>query len=100
MALTLLMETLDKALLERAPKFRAELQAKGQRLVYLREVEEPVREATSTAVGRANAQASKADLPYLQKVQAMNNARQSAHESALAQAVESLPDERSSPSQD
>jgi hypothetical protein len=98
MALTLLMETLDKALLDRAPKFRAELQAKGQRLVYLREVEQPVREAESTAVGRANARGS--NLPYLQKVQAMNNAAQSAREIALAQAVESLPDERSSPSQD
>lgn len=98
MALTLLMETLDKALMERAPKFRAELQAKGQRLAYLREVEEPIREAVGTAVGRANARASKADLPFLQKVHAMKNADQSAREIALAQAVESLPDERSSPS--
>lgn len=79
--------TLDLALQKRAPKFRAELEAKGQLMVYLGELADDIK----TEVGRAGMNKKTQALPYLQKVQAMNTAAASAREIALADAIDGMP---------
>lgn len=89
-----LLKTLDMALQGRAPKFRAELRAKGELTPYLKDLVDGVR----TAVASSGLDKKTQALPYLQKVQAMNAAAAAAREIALADAIANLPDETSPPS--
>lgn len=94
--MSMLMRTLDRALLDRAPKAHAELKAAGELNPYLQSLASGVREAVASSGLDKRTQA----LPYLRKVQAMNAAAAAAREIALADAIASLPDETSLPSPD
>ncbi|MFN7482954.1 MAG: hypothetical protein ACK5T3_10005 [Betaproteobacteria bacterium] len=80
----------DRALSDRAPKFRAELEASGELNWYLDDLARGVRDAISVSGLDKQTQA----LPYLEKVRAMNAAAASARETAIAEALQNLPDER------
>jgi hypothetical protein len=87
---------IDQALKDRAPKFRAELQAQGELTAFVKELDLQVR----TEIGRAGTDKATQALPYLQKVQRMNALQAAAREIAMSEALESLPDETSPPRAD
>lgn len=94
--MSILTETLDAALKGRAPKFRAELQAKGTLQSFLRDQADEINAQVASAQGDANQ--TKPGESLVQKAGRLASAGARAREVALAQALESLPDETSLPS--
>jgi hypothetical protein len=87
LTVTILTKLLDRALMERAPKLREELQAKGELTPYLTGLANEVKDAMARSGTDKRTQA----LPYLEKVRAMNAAAAVAREIALAEAIDNLP---------
>ena len=99
--MTLLTQTIERAMKDRAPTMYADLKAEGKLTAYLRETAEQVSGAgVSGAMEMRQRQGwDKQNLSPVQMAAKLAAARSSAMESALAEALEFPQAETSSPSQ-
>lgn len=96
--MSMLTQTIEKAMQDRAPAMYADLKAAGKLASYCNNLAAEVKDRAATGLMEQRAKLKLDSLPVQEKVGGLAVARQSAMESALAEALEFLPDETSSPS--
>ena len=98
--MTLLTNTIETAMRERAPKMHAELKAAGKLTARIREMAQDINSevASATMEARFRGGWDKQNLPFNVMVGNMNAAQASALEVALDEALQFPPEETSRPS--
>ncbi len=99
--MTLLTQTIEKAMQDRAPQLHAELKAAGKLTPFLRDKAAEINSqvATATMERRVSEGWDKQDLPFNKMVGNLNAAQASAMETALDEALQFPQAGTSSPSQ-
>lgn len=96
--MTLLTQTIEKAMLDRAPAMHQQLKAAGKLTPYLRETAGEINRQVVTSVQEARLAQGWDKLPPLELTGQLNSAQNEAMHVALDAALQFPPDETSSPS--
>ena len=97
--MSILHQTIEQALKDKAPQLHADLKAAGKLAAHVNSLALEVKDQAATALMEQRAKLKLDSLPMEEKVAGLAVARQGAMESALAGVLEFPPDETSSPSQ-